>query len=65
MPTDDLTKRLRERAKVLGESGMPVTAALLREAADEIERLRKPAGGPAVGPRLTAGDMARLDSGGG
>jgi hypothetical protein len=64
MTTDDLTRRLRERAKVLEASRMPVTTDLLREAADEIERLRKPAGGAAPGPRLTAGDMARLDDGG-
>jgi hypothetical protein len=63
MPTDDLVKRLRERARVLEASGMPVTAALFHEAADEIERLRKLAGSPASGPRLTAGDMARLDDG--
>jgi hypothetical protein len=63
MPTDDLAKRLRHQAKRWEANCMPVTAALLREAADEIERLRKPAGGPARGPRLTAGDMARLDDG--
>jgi hypothetical protein len=60
MTTDDLTKRLREAACHGG--GCP-GCAILREAADEIERLRKPAGPPAPGPRLTAGNMARLDDG--
>jgi hypothetical protein len=63
MPTDDLVKRLRERADAFERGTLPVAGGLMREAADEIELLRKPAGGPARGPRLTAGDMARLDDG--
>lgn len=63
MATDDLTKRLRSAADLVEFAQRPAMAALLREAADEIERLRKLAGGPASGPRLTAGGMARLDDG--
>jgi hypothetical protein len=62
MPTDDLATRLRELAAkpyVL----IPAAKVLCLEAADEIEWLRKLAGGPTRGRRLTAGDMARLDDG--